>query len=214
MTEAGSMIGVSAPRLGRRILDIGRRSVVIEAVEFSTDRGGAVDVSPLWRRSVWTIGLALVLKIVSATLIAATLGVDTQVRRMSILPVLAYDANRAQFTMITSWSTLAMGGGLVAVFLVVLVRHLRQQQIAGSAVGVLAATNALLVDLVLQHAWGGYVDASIVRWNLLLLGGGWLLVAAWFALDRPWQLARADAPASLPLTQLPSSTTKGPAHHE
>ena len=204
------MIGASPPRFGRRILDIGRRSVVIEAVEFSTDRDGAADVSPLWRRSVWTIGLALILKIVSATVIAATLGVHTQLRRMSILPVLAYDTNRAQFTTITSRSTLAMGGGLVAAFLVVLVRHLRQQHIAGSAVGVLAATNALLVDLVLQHTWGGYVGASIVRWNLLLLGGGWLLVAAWFALDRPWQLYSADASASLSLTQSPSSTTKGP----
>ena len=209
MTAAGSMIGASRPRFGRRIVDIGRRSVVIEAIEFSTDRDAATDVSPLWRRSVWTIGLALTLKIVSATVIAATLGVHTQVRRMSILPVLGYDTNRAQFTMITSRSTLAMGGGLLAAFLVVLVRHTRQQHIAGSAVGVLAATNALLVDLVLQHAWGGYVNASIVRWNLLLLGGGWLLVGAWLAIDRPWLPSRADAPASLPLTQLPSSTIKG-----
>ena len=210
MNAAGNTIGASPPRFGRRILDIGRRSVVIEATEFSTDRGGAPDVFPLWRRSVWTIGLALILKIVSATIIAATLGVHTKIRRMSFLPVLAYDTNRAEFTMITSRSTLAMGGGLVAAFLVVLVRHFRHQHIAGAAVGVLAATNALLVDLVLQHAWGGYVDESIVRWNLLLLGGGWLLVAAWFALDRPWQLYRADAPNSLSLTQSPSSTTKGP----
>lgn len=207
MNAAGNTISASRPR---RILDIGRRSVVIEATEFPTDRGGAADVSPLWRRSVWTIGLALTLKIASATIIAATLGVHTQVRRMSILPVLAYDTNRAEFTMITSRSTLAMGGGLVAAFLVVLVRHFRQQHIAGSAVGVLAATNGLLVDLVLQHAWGGYVEASIVRWNLLLLGGGWLLVAAWCAVDRPWQLYGADASASLSLTQSPSFTTKGP----
>lgn len=189
---------------GRRILDVERTEVVIPAKRGSTRPAHSVDIAPLLGRSIGTIVLALAVKLAAATVIAAMLGVRTHIQRMWVLPVLAYDTGGRAFAKITSRSTLAMAAVLVFAFLATLVRHSRQQRIAGSAVGVLAATNALLVDLVLERTWGNYVENSTVRWNLLVLGAGWLLVGAWLAIDRPWHASQPDgAPESSPAPVLP-----------
>ena len=165
-----------------------------------TPQVGALDLTPFWRSSVAGVATALVVKIATAAIVARRLGVPARVGHMGFLPILSYSTDRVRFVAITSRSTLAMVATLGAIFAVTLVRHPRQQHIAGAAVGVLAATNGLLIDLVLERRWGSYVDWPTVQWAAFVALAAWVLVATWFVLDRPLGLLRDGEPVGALMT--------------
>ena len=161
---------------------------------------GALDLTPFWKSSVAGVSTALVVKIVAAVVVAKRLGVPAHVGHMGFLPILSYGTDRVRFVAITSRSTLAMVATLAALFAVTLVRHPRQQRIAGAAVGGLAATNGLLIDLVLERRWGSYVEWPTARWTAFVVLAAGVLVATWFVLDRPLDVLRDGDPVGALMT--------------
>jgi hypothetical protein len=141
---------------------------------------------PLVRRALLVAVLGWTTKVGTMLYVNNSLGGKVKIRtwRMGIR-YFAFQTPRANFTRITSSSTVMLSLVMLAVLIVAMFKNSHPVNVGGWMFAPIATGNALIADLVMQRYSAPYLDWERLRWAFGSAALSCVLIFVWIAIEHP-----------------------------
>jgi hypothetical protein len=149
-------------------------------------RGSATDFAPLVRRAVFVAVVGWATKVCAMLYVNKQTGGVIEFRTWRFgIRYLAFNTSPANFTRITSSSTVALSFVMLALVLAGMLRNSRAVNVGGWMFAPVTLANSIVVDLIMQKNFAPYTDLQRMRWAFGSAALCSVLIVVWIAIEHP-----------------------------
>jgi hypothetical protein len=146
----------------------------------------ASDFAPLVKRAVFVAVVGWATKVCAMLYVNKQTGGVIELRTWRFgIRYLAFNTSPANFTRITSSSTVALSFVMLALVLAGMLRNSRAVNVGGWMFAPVTLANSIVVDLIMQKNFAPYTDLQRMRWAFGSAALCSVLIVVWIAIEHP-----------------------------